>query len=146
MHNSTGSGTFDLISATTHSVNTFFAQLEERTGICAPWTAATKLGVKRGDGAPLEQVKSFTLGVNEVTPLSMANAYATFAAHGVHCDPVVITKLTDVEGKAIATPDGNCEQAIPEKVADGVAYVLHQNMDGGTDPAPHRGVAHPAGP
>jgi membrane peptidoglycan carboxypeptidase len=134
VRNSTGSGTFDLISATTHSVNTFFAQLEERTGICKPYTFATDAGVIRGDGAPLQEYKSFTLGVNEVTPLSMANGYATFAARGVHCDPVVVTKIVDSKGKSIATPDGDCKQVIPQNVADGVNYVLHQNMDGGTDP------------
>jgi len=134
VRNSTGSGSFDLVSATTHSVNTFFAQLEERTGLCKPFTFATDAGVIRGDGRPLEQVKSFTLGVNEVTPLSMANGYATFAARGVHCDPVVVTKIVDSAGKSIATPDGNCKQVIPQKVADGVVYVLHQNMDGGNDP------------
>ncbi len=134
VRNSTGSGTYDLISATTHSVNTFFAQLEERTGLCKPFTFATDAGVSRGDGAPLQQYKSFTLGVNEVTPLSMANGYATFAARGIHCDPVVVTKIVDSKGKSIATPDGNCKQVIPQAVADGVNYVLHQNMDGGGDP------------
>jgi len=40
----------------------------------------------------------------------------------------------DSKGKSISTPDGNCKQVIPQNVADGVTYVLNQNMDGGTDP------------
>ena len=31
-------------------------------------------------------VPSFTLGVADVSPLEMAEAYATFANRGVHCD------------------------------------------------------------
>ena len=37
---------------------------------------------------------SFTLGTVEVSPLSMAEAYATFAARGVHCDPIIVSKIT----------------------------------------------------
>src|SRR5664279_5381753 len=74
--NSTGSGTFDLYTGTQQSVNTFFAQLELRTGLCEPVTLARKMGIN----VPDEQVFApFTLGVTDTDPLSMAGAYATFA-------------------------------------------------------------------
>ena len=43
--NSTGTGTFDLYTGTQQSVNTFFAQLEERTGLCDPVKLAREMGV-----------------------------------------------------------------------------------------------------
>ena len=128
------SGTFSLITGLTHSVNTFFAQLEERTGICDPARIAADLGLKRGDGHPLQQVKSFTLGVNEITPLSLAAAYAAFAARGVACTPTVVTGVVDRKGNSLEVPGAACHQAMPAKVADAVAYALHQNLDGSTDP------------
>ena len=39
-------------------------------------------------------VASFTLGTSLVTPLTMANAYATFAARGRYCKPVVVISVT----------------------------------------------------
>ena len=43
--NSTGAGTFDLYTGTQLSVNTFFAQLEQRTGLCKPVSLARQMGV-----------------------------------------------------------------------------------------------------
>ena len=43
---------------------------------CAPMRKVSK---------PLRQVPTLTLGVNSVAPLRMAEAYASFAAHGLHC-------------------------------------------------------------
>ncbi|MEI2670057.1 MAG: transglycosylase domain-containing protein [Marmoricola sp.] len=44
--NSTSSGTMNMYSGTQLSVNTFFAQLEQRTGICDPYRLATEMGVQ----------------------------------------------------------------------------------------------------
>ena len=49
--NSTGAGTFDLYSGTQHSVNTFFAQLETRTGMCEPLQLAERHG-RQGAAGP----------------------------------------------------------------------------------------------
>ena len=38
----------------------------------------------------------------------MAEAYATFAARGIHCDPIIISKVTTRNGKKLEVPDGNC--------------------------------------
>ena len=47
--NSTGFGTFNLYTGTQRSVNTFFAQLERRTGLCKPVTLAKQMGVTIAD-------------------------------------------------------------------------------------------------
>ncbi|PSL05355.1 membrane peptidoglycan carboxypeptidase [Haloactinopolyspora alba] len=128
-------GNYNLRTGTEMSVNTFFAQLELRTGICEPATIAEKTGMTRanagenGVGEALEQVPSFTLGVNEVSPLSMAESYATFANRGVHCPATAIEKITDSEGNVLVdNTDPKCERVLEQPVADAVASVLEGVM------------------
>jgi membrane peptidoglycan carboxypeptidase len=129
--NSTSAGsTSDMISGTGRSVNTYYANLEAETGICEPAKIATKLGAVRADGQPLMQIKPFTIGVNEIAPLSMAEAYATFAARGVHCRAVPFTQVLDRDGNTLPVRGPECKQAIPRNVADKVNYVLRQVVDG----------------
>ncbi len=123
-----------MIEAARASTNTYFLQLSQRTGLCAPATIAAKLGMYNAQTlGPLDQVVSFTLGVGYVTPLMLSNAYATFAARGKYCKPVLITSVLDKAGKPIKTPGTFCKQAISPQVADGVNRVLSAVMEpGGT--------------
>ncbi|MFD3401418.1 transglycosylase domain-containing protein [Kribbella sp. NPDC058693] len=132
--NSTRSGDFTMVDAARYSVNTYFLQLSEKTGLCAPATIAAKLGMYNAQTLkPLDQVVSFTLGVGYVTPLMLSDAYATFAARGVYCQPLLVTSITDQAGKAIATPAESCKQVLQPWVADGVNRVLSAVMQpGGT--------------
>ena len=50
-NNSTGTGWYNMYSGTRNSVNTFYLQLEELTGVCAPWELANQMGVKLTDPA-----------------------------------------------------------------------------------------------
>ena len=43
----------------------------------------------------------FTLGVTDIDPLTMAGAYATFAARGEHCEPRPVTAILNSNGKVI---------------------------------------------
>ncbi len=139
VNNSTSSGNFDMFRGAAYSVNTFFVELEKRAGVCDTVEAARKLGVKYADGYDLNEVKpggktaevaSFTLGSTEISPLTLANAYATVAAHGVYCKPRVITKIVDRDGKELSVPAPKCNQAISRNVADGTAAVLSSVVDG----------------
>lgn len=128
--NSTGSGKFNMRQATAYSVNTYFVELERRTGICRPAEIAEAMGVRLGGGGDLARVPSFVLGANEVTPLAVANAYATFAAHGLHCQPRVITSVVDRWGQALPIGAPTCNQVIDRQVADGVTSMLREVIDG----------------
>ena len=129
--NSTGAGVFDLHTGTWRSVNTFYAQLEQRTGLCDPRQIAAAAGVRPASGAPeLANVKSFTLGVDPVSPLRMAEGYATFAARGVHCASFAIGTVLDRTGASLAVPAHECAQVVDQKVADGVNSVLAGVIDG----------------
>ncbi len=136
--NSVGhSKTIGMIEAAEFSVNTYFIQLELAAGMCRVTKMTKKAGVELGDpGVDLveeyNQYPSFTLGTANVTPLSMAEGYATFAARGIHCDPIVISKVTSRSGKSLEVPDGNCKRVMSKGVADGVSKVLKSVMDSGT--------------
>jgi membrane peptidoglycan carboxypeptidase len=131
VHNSTSSGSMDAYSGTRESVNTFFAQLEEVTGLCEPYKMAQSMGVELTDPSS-ERVPSFTLGVPSVSPLEMAGAYATVAARGLHCDSRPVTSITDSDGKAVKTYDKSCQQVMAQGTADAVNDIL-------------RGVQEPGG-
>ena len=127
--NSGSSGTFNLYDGTKNSVNTFFAELEARTGLCDPITLARDMGVAVPE---TDEVAPFTLGVTDTNPLTMASAYATFAARGSYCTPHPVTEVRDSRDRVIADYEGNCEQLLPQPVADAVNDVL-------------RGVQEPGG-
>ncbi|TDW21745.1 transglycosylase domain-containing protein [Kribbella kalugense] len=132
--NSTHSGDLTMVEAARFSTNTYFLQLSQRTGLCPIARIAAKLGMYNAQtGGPLDQVASMTLGVGYVTPLMLSNAYATFAARGKYCAPLVVTSVRDKSGRPVPGPGINCKQAIPRQVADGVNRVLSAvMMPGGT--------------
>lgn len=130
------SGVFDMISGTHHSVNTYYLQLAERTGLASPPALAEAMGVRQFEGGrpvgDLERVPSFVLGTSQVSPLDMAGAYATFAARGVHCPPRPVTAIVDSRGRELPLPEQRCSQVIDRGVADTVTSILRGVIDGST--------------
>jgi len=127
-----------LTAATASSVNTAFVQLEEKVGVLAVADLARRAGVtslpSTGPAAVGPREGSLTLGVREVSPIDMANAYATFAAHGNACPAVAVISLTRVGGRTPQQgPSTTCRQTIAPAVADTVTSVLESVIaPGGT--------------
>jgi membrane peptidoglycan carboxypeptidase len=128
--NSTGSGTFDLYTGTQDSVNTFFVQLEKITGLCGPIHLAQEMGVEIEDPERF-MTPSFTLGTVDVSPLEMAEAYATFGARGVHCDSLPVLEIRDRNGDVFPTSGSRCERLFPRPVADAVNDILRGVIEPG---------------
>lgn len=126
VHNAspTEGGLFNIFTATWASVNTFFAQLEQRTGLCLPATLAAQLGVAQASGAPLQQVPSMVLGSNDVSPLDMAGAYAAIADSGRFCPPFALTEVTGRHGKPLPLTPATCRQVLPAGLANTLTSVL----------------------
>ena len=122
--------------ATWNSVNTAFVQLEERVGVLEVADMARKLGLTNvpafGRGVVEGREGSFTLGTRDVSPLDMATAYATLAAHGLQCDPMAAVAVTDVQGHPVAPMQPRCRQVIRPSVADTVTSVLTGVVNQGT--------------
>lgn len=114
-------GARNMYTGTAGSINTFYAQLEMKTGVCEPWQLANKLGVR----VPVkERQPSMVLGSSVTSPLEVAEAYASFAARGVHCDARPVTALLDANKNAVKRYPKTCTQVLPSPVADAVNDVL----------------------
>ena len=122
-------GVFDVVRATWDSVNTAYLQLEEMTGLEHPAHIARDLGIRR---FPVREVPSLVLGANEVSPLDMANAYATLAARGLYCRPVAITEVVDAQGGVLGRVAPDCRQVLSQSTADVVTSVLRGVLTDGT--------------
>ena len=146
-------GAFTLYTATTQSVNVYFAMLERKVGLCNVVKTAMTMGVTRADGRsltqwdgktepPADDLPSFTLGSVNVSPMSMAAAYATVAARGVYCKPVAVAKIISPTGTKLPVESAGCHQAIPAGVADAASYILQGVLTSGT--AAGLGIGRPA--
>jgi penicillin-binding protein 1A len=137
------SGTISLHEATLHSDNTVFAQLALDLGPESVADTAHDMGIETElDGIPAETLGGLRIGVS---PLEMANAYATLASGGIRNKPIAI--------KRVVFPEGNVDElGEPERrrvFSDGVAYevtqILEDNVDSGTGTAAQTGCSYIAG-
>lgn len=126
-------GTYTLRTGTWNSVNTFFMLLEREVGLCDTVKTAKALGIERTDGKPLREFSTFTLGINEVDPVTVAAAFATFAARGTYCRPFAIESITDMSGKTLSgLTTQSCKAVLDEDVADQVNDILSGVFTKGT--------------
>lgn len=130
VRNSGSAGFFNMFQATAFSTNTYFVTLAERFGLCRQAEIAEEMGVRLATGDPLLRVPTFSLGTMEVSPLSMAGAYAAFANHGTYCQPRVVLEIKDRYGNNLDVPDPRCREVISRNVADAVTGVLTSVIDG----------------
>src|SRR4029077_15150040 len=120
-----------LVSATLASDNTVYAQLAADLGEETITQMAYKMGVKTHlSSFPAEALGGLTLGV---TPLEMADVYATLADGGWRNTPIAITKVVFPEGRT----DTNWGRPHRVKVlSEGVTgeetNILEQNVHSGT--------------
>ncbi|MET8801213.1 transglycosylase domain-containing protein [Streptomyces sp. NPDC004546] len=128
-------GPYGMKEATAKSVNTYYVQLISDIGICPVTEMAKKMGVQRADGRAIDQAPSIALGTQEMSPLTMANAYATFASRGMYCTPVAIESITRKIGsqeKSLQVPKSTCSRAMSEKTADTISTILRGVVEDGT--------------
>ncbi|MFD0477734.1 transglycosylase domain-containing protein [Nonomuraea thailandensis] len=124
-------GPHSIETGTWKSVNIFYMMLERKVGLCNVVRMARTLGVTRADGEPLKEVPTFTLGVNEMDPVTVAASFAAFAARGQYCRPLAIVEITGRDGRRTHVPP-SCEQVIERPIADAVNHVLEGVFDKGT--------------
>ncbi|MFD1663244.1 transglycosylase domain-containing protein [Streptomyces caeni] len=128
-------GPYAMKEATAKSVNTYYVQLISDIGICPVIDMAGKMGVNRADGRKITEAPSIALGTQEMSPLTMANAYATFASRGMYCTPVAIESITRTVGgqhKSLSVPKSTCTRAMSENTADTVTTILKGVVEDGT--------------
>ncbi|MFT4217957.1 MAG: transglycosylase domain-containing protein [Micropruina sp.] len=132
-------GTFNLFTGATNSVNGYFTRLESAANLCDATKIAKELGLElavdpKGDALTREysNYPSFTLGAVEVTPLSLVNAYATVAARGIRCDPIIVKSIKAADGSTLEAPSANCKRVMDEGLADALSKVFQGPFRSGT--------------
>ncbi len=126
------SGPMRVLDATRLSVNTAYAAMANQLDICAIRDTAQRMGVHTAQGTDLQVNPSMVLGTNTIAPLTMAAAFATYAADGIYCTPIAITSVQDRDGVELPVPDAGCERAVSPEVAATVTYALQQVLASGT--------------
>ncbi len=121
----------NLVTATLKSDNTVYAQLAADLGEESITQTAYAMGVKTHlEGYPAQALGGLTLGV---TPLEMADVYATLADGGYRNAPIAITK--------VVFPDGQVDEnwgrphrvkVLSEAVTSVETSILEQNVESGT--------------
>ena len=127
-----GSAKSNALDGTIWSSNPTYAAMEYQLDLCSVADMAASLGVTRADGQAWDHYPSQVFGSNEVTPLAMAGAYATFAAEGEFCEPMAVEMVKDAQGEVIAKPEAHCSQVLDVDVARGVNLALQQVVSSGT--------------
>jgi penicillin-binding protein 1A len=136
-------GTVNLKQATVASDNTVFAQLDLDVGPEHVAATAKAMGITSPlDGIPAEGIGGLRVGVS---PLEMADAYATLASGGIHHDPVAIERVVFPGGKVDRPEPPRPRRVISEAVAYEVTRLLHDNITEGTGTAAYTGCEGQAG-
>jgi penicillin-binding protein 1A len=130
LHNydGTGGGHMNLVDATVHSVNTVYAQLIEDIGPQRVVDLASHVGIR----SPLTPYLSTAIGSNAVTVLDMASAYTSFAADGIHNDPVFVTSVVAPNGNVLYRSQTDSQRVLPTSIAREVNGVMQQVVTRGT--------------
>jgi len=114
-------GKCDLKTAMTKSINTVFYHLAEDAGLSNVINTAHRAGIP-GDLLP-ELRGGIALGDQEVHPVDMASAYATFAANGQYRPPYIVQKVVSADGRVLldrTAEENQGNQAMPAQVARNV--------------------------
>ncbi|HWX74914.1 MAG TPA: penicillin-binding transpeptidase domain-containing protein, partial [Solirubrobacteraceae bacterium] len=122
-------GSMSLVKATLRSDNTVYAQLAADLGESTITEMAHKMGVV----STLHSYASEALGSAEVTPLEMANVFATLADGGWRNTPIAITKVTFPDGRVDYNwGQPHREKVLSEAVTAEETHILEQNVQSGT--------------
>ncbi|HEX5087475.1 MAG TPA: transglycosylase domain-containing protein [Nocardioides sp.] len=150
----------NLLKATEDSINTAFTDLTVSMpdGPQQILEMMNKMGIppNKGPGkhygfprasAGLDPYPSITLGSATISPINLANAYATIANGGRFHEPFIIEKVTSKDGEVLYDHSESDQQVIDKEqgadIAADVSYALQQVVQQGTGTAA-LGLGRPA--
>ena len=120
------SGALTIAEHTLRSTNCGFLRLSQFVGLNNVVDMAHALGVER----EISAVPALPLGVFDVTPLEMANAYATIANDGVRVEPYLVERVTRNDGEEIVFEhDPKPFRAVTPQTARQITDILEDNVD-----------------
>lgn len=125
------------------SLNGGVVSMQQQMDLCDTFDMAAKLGMKRASPAANPDFLNYggydlTVnpsnvygGTDEMSPLTMASAFAAFAGKGKVCTPVAIDGITGPDGEPVPFKKSTCSEAMTPEVAAGVAYALQYTITNG---------------
>jgi penicillin-binding protein 1A len=127
-------GLFPLRKAMGYSINTIAAGITKEIGVNAVRRYARELGVE----TELPQVASICLGSHAMPMYDLLGAYTVFANRGYHNKQMMITKITDKNGKVLEEFAPQIREVMSEKKAYMMLDMLMAGTEkGGTSVALH---------
>ena len=138
-----------MVTATENSVNTAFIDMTDSmaNGPQKVLDAAEDLGLppakptsRKAPGFPnsspgLEPTAGVALGSATVSPINVANAYATLANEGQAAEPYIIEKVVDRNGETRYTHKVKDSRTVDADIAADVTYALQQVVQSGSGTA-----------
>lgn len=123
-------GTLNGARALAVSTNVYFVRLAERIGVktVADMAERFRLPIPKVTG----REAAIALGVYEMTPIQVANIYATIAADGIVCTPTAIISAVTSDGVPVPVSDPDCERLLTPQVAAAIGSALTQTLTNGT--------------
>jgi len=124
-----------LLKATEDSINTAYVDMTESMADSGPvkvMDMAIDLGIPKN--APgLEPNIGISLGSATISPIDMANAYATIANGGMANKWYIVSKVTrGSDGKVLYEHEAKPRRALDEDIDHDVSYALQQVVQSGT--------------
>lgn len=113
-----------------YSKNTITTQVMLDTGLDKIADLAQAMGMRR---SRLDVVPSMALGTSPVTLLEMASVYATIADEGRYREPYAVTRITDRQGRVLATFGPHpAQQVLSRNTTDKLVDMMRSVLSEGT--------------
>jgi penicillin-binding protein 1A len=121
-------GPMTIRQALTKSKNTVSVRLIEAVGPDAVIALASRAGIH----SALPENLTLALGTGEVSPLEIANAYATLESNGRYAEPVTLVKVSDANGTVLEEHHAALEPAVSPAVAFLATSLMRSVVEEGT--------------
>lgn len=121
-------GPLTLRQALTHSKNTVSVRLIEALTPATVTAFAQKAGIR----SPMPDNLTLALGTGEVSPLEIANAYATLQSMGKWADPVMLIEVRDATGVVLEEHHAALEETLSPAIAYLTTSLMRSVVEEGT--------------
>jgi membrane peptidoglycan carboxypeptidase len=117
-----------------NSINTATFASASQLDFCGIQKMVDAVGLHSGlDSSPVNMHQlGNLLGGTGVAPLTLADAFATFATDGRYCAPIALVEITDAAGAKLPAQAPDCHDAVKPDVARGVNSVLQDVLKKGS--------------
>ena len=117
-----------------NSINTATFASASQLDFCGIQKMVDAVGLHSGlDSSPVNMHQlGNLLGGTGVAPLTLANAFATFATDGRFCAPIALVEIKDASGAKLPAQAPDCHDAVKPDVARGVNSVLQDVLKKGS--------------